>query len=60
VAYAYFRSSWCQSKIVEALKLPTDPVISEDKLGEIGASYAMKSPSKSYFYDFSANVLKYV
>lgn len=28
IAFSYFRFSWCQQKIVQALKRPTDPVIS--------------------------------
>lgn len=52
VAYAYFRFSWCQNQIIQALLKETDPILSEDKIVEIGASTRSRSPSKSYFYDW--------
>ena len=60
VAYAFFRLPWCQAIIVGALSKSTDPVISEEKLGEIGASLSMKSPSRSFFYDYENTALKLI
>ncbi len=60
VAYVYFRLPWCQSIIVDALLKKSDPVISEEKLGEIGASLSMKSPSRSFFYDYENTALKLI
>lgn len=60
IAYAYFRLPWCQDELVASLRRPTDQPISEEKLAEIGASHALKSPSKSYFYDWEASVLALV
>lgn len=52
IAYAYFRFPWCQDELISSLTRPTDQPLSEEKLAEIGANYALKSPSKSYFYDW--------
>lgn len=52
VAYTFFRFSWCQNQIIQALSKPSDPVLSEEKIAEIGASIRSRSPSKSYFYDW--------
>lgn len=60
MAYAYFRLPWCQEEIVKVLQKEDDPAISEDKLAEIGASYALKSPSKNYFFDWEGSVLRLI
>lgn len=60
VAFVFFRHGWCQTHIVQALAKPNDPPLSEDKMGEIGASAAMKSPSRSFFYDYETHLLKLI
>jgi hypothetical protein len=60
VSYAYFRFSWCQNQVVQALAKESDPVLSEDKIVEIGASTRGRSPSKSYFYDWETNMLSLI
>lgn len=57
VAYAFFRLAWVQDQIITALARPTDPTLSEERIIEIGASARVRSPSKSYFYDWETNVL---
>ena len=56
VAFAFFRFPWCQEQLISVLSRPTDPEITEERLAELGASYAMKSPSKSTFYDWESAV----
>lgn len=42
--------------MLKAIGKKEDPVISEEKLIEFGASLSCKSPSKSYAYDWESNV----
>lgn len=60
VAFVYFRFPWLQREIVQTLAKESDVQISEEKLAEIGASYALKSPSKSYYFDWETSVYKLV
>ena len=60
VAFAYFRFPWCQDQLLGVLARPSDPEVSEERLAEIGASYALKSPSKSSFYDWENAVYSLV
>jgi hypothetical protein len=60
IAFTYFRLPWCQEEIVKVLQRKGDPAITEEKLAEIGASYALKSPSKNYFYDWEGSVLRLI
>lgn len=58
IAFSYFRFPWIQDVILHALRREADPVITEEKLIEYGVSYACKSPSKSYVYDWETNIYR--
>jgi hypothetical protein len=60
VAFAFFRFGWVQDQIIRALSKSTDPPISEEKIAEFGASTRVKSPSRSYVYDWETNVFSLI
>jgi hypothetical protein len=43
---------------MNSIKRQDDPIITEEKLIELGASQGCRSPSKSYVYDWEVNVYR--
>lgn len=52
VAYGFFRYKWIRDVVVNAISKPDDPVLSAEKLMEIGVFAGCKSPSKAMIFDW--------
>ena len=52
MAYTFFRYEWIRKIIVKALSRPNDPVLTPEKLMEIGVFAGYKSPSKALIFDW--------
>lgn len=52
VAYVFFRYEWVRQTVVRSLSRSDDPILTPEKLMEIGVFAGSRSPSKAIIFDW--------